>query len=167
MECSPCSASLSTARRYSASVATARCVYTRLSTPCHGRYIAGAVAFDASIVCGITIGGAAAGLAAYAAGNAFSSRWSGRNAPIETGIGAVSGFGLEGAGRFAASSRSLSRPTYAGSRGFRVHFDRKVHRMRWLPAQVRMRSHWQVDTWHRGVPGSHRTWRFPAWKAFR
>ena len=126
----------------------------------------GALACGASVVCGVAVG-AAAGLAAYSASNAGSSRWRWRGGGIATGLGALSGLTWGGSSsrigwRFGSKTRrglglgvrfsgGGGRGTdflWNGSRKFAIHSHRRPRNL--LPASLH---------YHRrpGI-GRHRPW---------
>ncbi|MFG2948480.1 DNRLRE domain-containing protein [Streptomyces adustus] len=123
--------------------------------------ILGGIACGASVVCGVAVGAAAAG-AAYAASRAGTRRWRWSHFGTSVALGGLSGWGgVRGLGRLARS-RWLSKTRFFRGRGFRLHFDRQVHPSRWFGN----RPHWQLDTFRKGVKGSHHSFRYYTWRAF-
>lgn len=81
--------------------------------------------------------------------------------PLASPLQYAGGLGVRGA-RSLAASRGAARVRTLGGRGFRLHFDRQLHRF----GRLGGRSHWQVNTWRHGVRGSGRPLRFPVWRSF-
>ena len=123
--------------------------------------IAGAVACGASVVCGVAVGAASAA-ASYSVSKAGTNEFTWSGLATETLIGGASG------GAFAklagAAGGVNSKPfSLGGGRMMRVHADIDVHPFETLGKNL---SHLQVDTWIKGIKGSHTSIRIPLPKSW-